>query len=188
MADNIIGLISIICLSQFAVSLVNFLSTLIVQPRLLPRMGFSSGIPNDARTLVVIPSMLTGADDIEDLVEALEVRFLANKDENLHFGLLTDFVDAPEKELPEDESLLQLGKQKIEELNDKYAGKITICFISFTGPGNGMPHDNIWMGYERKRGKLAELNGLLRGNSKDCFSLIIGEQDILPNCEICNYA
>ena len=57
-------------------------------------MDFSGGIPPESRTLVVVPTMLTSAQNIEDLVEALEVRFLANRDEHLHFGLLTDFRDA----------------------------------------------------------------------------------------------
>jgi len=177
--EIVIGLLSLICVSQLAVSLVNFLCTLVARPRLLPRMGFSSGIPNDACTLVVIPSMLTNALEIEDLVEALEVRFLANKDENLYFGLLTDFTDAPEKEMPEDEALVQLARQKIEALNDKYGREKNDLFYLFHRPRKWNANDGIWMGYERKRGKLAELNGLLRGKSKDSFSLIVGDQDIL---------
>ena len=64
--------------------------------------------------------MLTSAQNIEDLIEALEVRFLANRDDNLHFGLLTDFRDAHEETLPEDEPLLLLARNRIEELNEKY--------------------------------------------------------------------
>ena len=70
-------------------------------------MDFSRGIPPQSRTLVVVPAMLAGAAQIERLVEALEVRFLANRDENLHYALLTDFQDADEETLPEDEALAQ---------------------------------------------------------------------------------
>jgi len=87
----------------FAVALVNWLATLLTTPRPLPRMDFSEGIPPESRTLVVVPTMLTSPRDIEDLVESLEVRFLANRDDNLHFGLLTDFRDASEATTPEDE-------------------------------------------------------------------------------------
>ena len=73
---------------------MNWLATLLASPHPLPRMDFSQGIPPESRTLVVVPTMLTSAQNIEDLVEALEVRFLANRDDNLHFGLLTDFRDA----------------------------------------------------------------------------------------------
>ena len=75
-------------------------------------MDFSGGIPPESRTLAVIPTMLTSAQNIEDLVEALEVRFLANRDENLHFGLLTDFRDAHEETMPEDEPLLRAGPEE----------------------------------------------------------------------------
>jgi hypothetical protein len=65
-------------------------------------MDFSKGIPPELRTLAVVPTLLTSAQNIEDLIGALEVRFLANRDENLHFGLLTDFRDADEETLPAD--------------------------------------------------------------------------------------
>src|SRR5271170_3785487 len=83
-------------------------------------MDFCAGIPTYARTLVVVPSMLTSARGVEDLVEALEVRFLANRDAHLHFGLLTDFADAHEETLPEDTLLLQRAEARINELNRKY--------------------------------------------------------------------
>jgi cyclic beta-1,2-glucan synthetase len=81
--------------SHLAVALVNWLATLLVTPKPLPRLDFSDGIPPESRTLVVVPTMLTSPQNIAALIEALEVRFLANRDENLHFGLLTDFRDAP---------------------------------------------------------------------------------------------
>ncbi len=86
--------LSLVAASQLAVALVNWWLTLLVTPRPLPRMDFSPGIPAAARTVVVVPSMLTDRQAIEDLVEALEVRYLANQDANLHFALLTDFLDA----------------------------------------------------------------------------------------------
>ena len=87
-------LLSLLCTSHLAVALVNWLATLLATPRPLPRLDFSKGIPPECRTLVVVPTLLTGAQTIEDLVEALEVRFLANRDDHLHFALLTDFRDA----------------------------------------------------------------------------------------------
>ena len=90
----LIGIFSMLGASQLAVELVNWLATLLVTPHQLPRMDYSKGIPPESRTLAVIPTMLISAQNIEDLIEALEVRFLANRDENLHFGLLTDFRDA----------------------------------------------------------------------------------------------
>ena len=128
-------------------------------------MDFSKGIPSESRTLAVVPTMLTGAQEIEDLMEGLEVRFLANRDDNLHFGLLTDFQDAAEETLPSDEPLLQLARQGIEGLNEKYGNAKGDTFFLFHRPRRWNPREGVWMGYERKRGKLSELNSFLRGGA-----------------------
>src|SRR5690606_22136842 len=124
----------------------------------LPRMDFSTGIPAPSRTLVVVPTMLTSPQGIENLVEALEVRFLANRDDNLFFSLLTDFRDAHEATLADDEILLQLAQAKIEALNTKHGIAENKPFFLFHRPRRWNPQARVWMGYERKRGKLADLN------------------------------
>ena len=173
-------MLSFLCASQLAVALVNWLATLLATPHALPRMDFSEGIPTELRTLVVVPSMLTGVQEVENLVEALEVRFLANQDPNLHFGLLTDFQDAREETQPEDEPLLCLARNRIEELNTKYSEREeSDTFFLFHRPRCWNPQERLWMGYERKRGKLAALNSLLRGGAfrqgGGPFSLVVGD-------------
>jgi len=168
------GALSLLCVGRLAVALVNWLATLLVKPHPLPRMDFSEGIPPESRTLVVVPTMLTSPRDIDSLVESLEVRFLANRDDNLYFGLLTDFRDANEETTPEDGELLRLARKGIEELNDKYGNAKRAPFFLFHRPRRWNPRERTWMGYERKRGKLAELNLLLRGGALDRFSLVIG--------------
>ncbi|MBK8490877.1 MAG: hypothetical protein IPL49_08315 [Saprospirales bacterium] len=143
-------------------------------------MDFAKKIPAEFRTLVVIPAMLTNAETVEDLVEALEVRYLANRNDNLHFGLLTDFTDAAQETLPGDQSLADLAARRIEELNKKYGREKKDLFFLFHRPRHWNPQENTWMGYERKRGKISELNSLLRGGSKERFSLLIGDQSIFP--------
>jgi len=175
------GILSLLCASQLAMALVNWLATLLVTPRTLPRMDFSEGIPPESRALVVIPTMLSSAQNIEELAESLEVRFLANRDRNLHFGLLTDFRDAPGETMPDDELLVRLARKSIEELNKKYPGAAGDRFFLFHRPRRWNLREQLWMGYERKRGKLAELNLLLRGGSGDSFSLIVGETATLSN-------
>ncbi|MGH8865751.1 MAG: cyclic beta 1-2 glucan synthetase, partial [Burkholderiales bacterium] len=177
----LIGILSLLCASHLAVALVNSLATLLATPHPLPRLDFSKGIPPECRTLAVVPAMLMSAQNIEDLIEALEVRFLANRDENLHFGLLTDFRDAHEETLPEDQPLLLLAGKRIDELNEKYRSPKDDTFFLFHRPRRWNPQERIWMGYERKRGKLAELNSLLRGGSTDRFSLVVGETAVLSN-------
>jgi cellobiose phosphorylase len=176
----LIAILSLLATSQLAIAVVNFFSTLLVKPKLLPRMDFVHEIPSEYRTLVIIPAMLTSKEEIENLVEALEVRFLANRNRNLHFGLLTDFTDAAQETLPKDQPLLDLARQRIEELNEKYEREKNDLFFLFHRPRHWNTQEKIWMGYERKRGKLSELNSLLRGGAKDRFSLITGDQSIFP--------
>jgi cyclic beta-1,2-glucan synthetase len=174
----VVGILSVLCASYLAVALVNWIATLLLKPLLLPRMDFSKGIYPECRTMVVVPTLLSGIPETEGLVEALEVRFLANRDEHLHFGLLTDFADADKENMPEDEILLQHAQIKIEELNKKYERDANDIFFLFHRPRRWNPRDRIWMGYERKRGKLTDLNALLRHGTRDAFSLIVGDPDI----------
>ena len=167
----------VICISGPAVGLVNWLATLLVRPHALPRMDFSSGIPEELRTLVVVPSVLTSPEKVMDLLEALEVRYLANRDINLYFGLLTDLGDAKQEVVPEDEHLLKMARQGVEELNEKYHDDI---FFLFPRQRVWDLKEGVWRGYERKRGILGELNSLLRGGSENSFSIITGNVSILP--------
>jgi len=191
----VVFVLSLVTSSQLAVSLVNWFLTLLVTPRPLPRMDFSLGIPSESRTLVAVPAMLTSASGIEDLAEALEVRFLANQDANLHFALLTDFLDASEETLPGDAHLLQLAQEKIRALNEKYgedSGAANALganaspgdlFHLFHRPRVWNPRERRWMGYERKRGKLGDLNALLRGDEAALarFSCIVGDTAALTS-------
>ncbi|WP_083917397.1 glycoside hydrolase family 94 protein [Leeia oryzae] len=175
--------------SQLAVALVNWLATLLVIPHALSRMDYTTGIPAHARTLVVVPTMLTSAANVDKLIEDLEVRFLANRDDSLHFGLLTDVRDAPQEILPEDAQLVALASNRIDELNEKYGhaeGRVTDdIFFLFHRARRWNPQEKIWMGYERKRGKLADLNALLRtdkqGGGREAFSRIVGNIGILSS-------
>jgi cyclic beta-1,2-glucan synthetase len=159
--------------TRLAVALLNWSVTILARPCLLPRMDYSKGVPPESGTMVVIPALITSGSSIEQLIEGLEVRFLANKDPNIYFALLTDFKDAKKEQLPEDEPLLNLLKTRITDLNKKYQRPANDTFFLFHRPRKWNKYDKIWMGYERKRGKLGELNALLRGHGGGFFSTII---------------
>ena len=166
--------------SQLAVAVVNRFVPLLVRPRALPRVDYSFGIPAASRTLVVVPTMLSSPEGVDELAEALEVRFLANRDTHLHFALLTDFPDAAEATLPGDAALQARARERIEALNRRHAGPDRSAhhgdrFFLFHRPRRWNPCEQVWMGYERKRGKLADLNALLRGAGADRFSLVVGD-------------
>lgn len=138
-----LGLLSLACAGHLAVGLANWLATTLATPRPLPRMDFSKGIPRDSSTLVVVPTMLTSSQGIEDLSKLLEVRFLGNRDDQLHFGLLTDFRDALSETMPEDDALLLLAEQRIRELNEKYRSSGGSSFFLFHRPRRWNPQDRF---------------------------------------------
>jgi len=187
-----LGVLALLGSSQLAVALVNWVATLMTVPHPLPRMDYKAGIPSDARAIVVVPTLIYSEANVAELCEALEVRYLSNRDANLRFCLLTDFVDAPTQTLPGDEALLRQAQTIIRGLNQKY------CVEGEQFKDNGDPADpedlgqagpflllhrprlwnsqqNAWMGQERKRGKLSDLNLFLRGGARDKFMLVEGE-------------
>ena len=173
-------LVFLLCASQLAVALMNWLSTLLIKPSLLPRLDYSSGLAPDRRTMVAVPTMLTNPAAVDRLIETLEIHHLSNRDEHVHFALLTDFRDAPEETQPGDERLLQRARAGVERLNQKYPAGSQSVFYLFHRPRRWNAGEGVWMGYERKRGKLAEFNALLRGGARDRFSTIVGATAILP--------
>ncbi len=167
--------------SQLAVELMNRLAVLVVKPRPLPRMDFTSGLEPESRTVVAVPTMLKSQQGIEHLIEMLEVHFLANQDRYLHFALLTDFVDAHQEELPSDAGLLEQACAGIDLLNSKYAAESRDRFFLFHRPRKWNSSEAVWMGFERKRGKLADFNSVLRGGSQECYSMIAGDPAALQS-------
>ncbi|MEO5565974.1 MAG: glucoamylase family protein [Luteimonas sp.] len=174
----VVGILAVVAFSELGVVLVNWLATILVYPRALPRLDFSSGIPADARTLVVVPTMIGDAEEARALVDALEVRFLANRDDNLTFALLTDFFDADAETVATDADALAEAKRGIEALNARHAGSQDQFFLLHRSR-TWSQRERRWMGHERKRGKLAALNTLLHDGNADAFSCIVGSRDAL---------
>ncbi|HEV7554034.1 MAG TPA: hypothetical protein VGO00_01200, partial [Kofleriaceae bacterium] len=165
-----------VCASAPAVALVHWAATLLVKPMVLPRLDFSAGIPDEHRTLVAVPALLTDIVEIDELVESLEVRFLANRDRNLGFALVTDFRDAETESTPIDDDLLDHAIVAIDALDAKYPGNAG--FFLFHRARVWNPREQLWMGWERKRGKLEQLNLALRGDTS-AFHTVAGPTDRL---------
>jgi cyclic beta-1,2-glucan synthetase len=164
--------------SQSASQLVNYLITSLLEPRILPKLDFSESVPDDCTTLVAIPSLLLNREQVARLVDDLEVRFLGNHDRNLHFALLTDLPDCREPSR-EDDPLVDYCAHLVRELNQRYAGEDAGSFLMFHRHRIYNPRERVWMGWERKRGKLMDLNKLLR-NEHDSFPVKVGDLSLLP--------
>jgi len=175
----LLGVLALAGSSQLALSLVNWIATLVTRPNPLPRMDFKDGVPTDARAIVVVPTLVYSRENVDELCEQLEVRFLANRDPNLIFCLLTDFADAAAETLPTDATLMEQMRRCVEQLNRKYAthanGQAASPFLLLHRPRRWNPQEGVWMGEERKRGKLQDLNRFLRGGARDKFSLVVGD-------------
>jgi cyclic beta-1,2-glucan synthetase len=157
----LVVLLSLIPISQLCLKLVDYVATRILPPRTLPKMDFEkSGIPDPFRTLVVVPEMLVDPEQIRAEVEKLEIRFLANKDANLLFGLFLDYTDADQPQLAEDAALLRIAREGIETLTQRYPGG---RFYLFHRERAWSESEQKYIGWERKRGKLEELNRLIDG-------------------------
>jgi cellobiose phosphorylase len=170
-----------IAASALAISLVNLLATFFLPPRALPRLDYSLGIPDISRTMVVVPTQLSSLQGIDSLIESLEIRYLGNRDKNLYFALLTDYYDATEPTLASDDALLNHVREAIQALNETYRDDRPCIFYLFHRPRLWNPHEQVWMGYERKRGKLEEFNARLRGEALTAFSDIVGDTSIFES-------
>ncbi len=179
-------IVGLLAASALVVPIINLLVTITVPPRVLPRLDFSEGIPTAHRTMVVVPTLVGRPEDVPGLLEALEVRYLGNRDPNLFFALLTDFRDAPERTQRGDDELVGLARDGIEALNDQYSEDRPNIFYLFHRPRLWNPRDRVWMGWERKRGKLEQFNALLLQSRASvpaaaaaAFSDIVGDRSIL---------
>ena len=158
-----VSLVSVFPASQFAVLLVNYLVTRVLPPRTLPKLSFEEGgIPEEYRTLVVVPIILIDRETILDEVSKLEIRYLANPDPNLVYALFSDFADADAQRMDGDEELLGLTVERIENLNQFYG---EARFYLFHREREWSESEDRFVGWERKRGKLEDLNRLLIGES-----------------------
>jgi len=174
-------LLLLIPVSQLAIETVNYLITRLLPPRPLPKMDFEdTGIPDAFRTLVVVPMMLVNAETVRGEVEKLEIRYLANKESNLLFSLFTDYTDSATLSHEDDSLLLQTASDCLTELNLRHGGQ---RFFLFHRERTWSESEQKFIGWERKRGKLEELNRLIDGtrSEADAPMVYVGEPDHLTD-------
>ena len=151
---------------------VNWVFAKLLPPQRLPKMDYATGIPSDARTLVVIPTLLGRAEDARDMLRQIELHYLSNPDPMLGFALLTDYLDS--NEVTTDGELIDTVAKGIERLNKKHGAGEAGPFLLLHREPRWNPSERQFMGWERKRGKLEELNGLLRGDSGTSYVRRVG--------------
>jgi cyclic beta-1,2-glucan synthetase len=172
------AILALIPASDLALTVLNWDVTHFFPPRLLPRMDTADGIPDEARTFVVVPTIFISEAQVHELVERLEVHFLANQDSNIYFALLGDFPDAQSEETTNDAPLLAIAQSGIEALNRNHG---EARFHLFHRKRLWNAAEQKWMGWERKRGKLEEFNRLLRGATDTSFVVSTADDTLLSS-------
>ncbi len=165
----VLGAMALFPLGELSMQIVNALVISLLPPDLLPKLDFRKGIPPEHATLVVVPMMLTSLETVRREVERLEVRYLANREENLFFSLFPDFTDSPQPTASTDASLLDAAREGINQLNARYpmnAHDPGGRFLLFHRQREWSESERRWIGRERKRGKLEDLNVLLAGDGR----------------------
>ncbi|MDA8220807.1 MAG: glycosyl transferase family 36 [Desulfitobacterium hafniense] len=164
--------------SEWSLSIVNLLIQRCFPPKQLLRLEFKEGITPEAATMVVIPTFLSSETDVRKLFNQIEVHHLANQDPHIHFAILGDFRDASEETLPQDDEILQSAHRALEYLNRKYPCEVGSTFYLLVRKRLWNPKEGVWMGWERKRGKLTEFNALLLGDKTTSFTDIFGDTEV----------
>ncbi len=174
-------LLALIPLTQGAVDLVNNLVLSLLKAEALPKLDYSKGVPVEASALVVVPTLLLSEKQVQELFEDLEARYLSNEDPHIHFALLTDLPDCAVQPPPDEANpLVQMALQYTENLNAKYASGRGGSFFLLHRHRAFNARQGVWMGWERKRGKLLDLNKFLF-HEYDPFPIKYGPRHVLDN-------
>jgi cyclic beta-1,2-glucan synthetase len=184
-AQIVVALLVLLPASDLAIACVQQAVVRVLGPKRLPRLDFSRGVPDTARTMVVVPTMLTSLSGVDALIEHIEVLALGNLDPCVHFAILSDFADTSGSDAPEDADILERACAGIQTLNSKTGAGNGDRFFLFHRDRRWNVHEAAWIGWERKRGKIEEFNRLLRGATDTSFSTQVGDVDVLPSVRYC---
>lgn len=171
-------LILLIPCSEIIFSIVNWTLNNLMEPDYIPKLEFKNGIPEESSTVVVIPTLINNKKRVNELMDEMEVYYLANKEKNIYFALLSDFKDSNKKENKEDKGIIDEALKKVKLLNDKYSKEGENIFFFFSRYRKFNKKENLWMGWERKRGKLVEFNKMIRGDKNTSYDVF--SSDISP--------
>jgi cyclic beta-1,2-glucan synthetase len=181
LSNVLVAVLILIPVSELSLGLVNYFTTLLRKPKRLPRMDYKDGVPLESASMVVVPCMFTSSEVIAELVNNLEVQYLANQDDNISFSLLGDLRDADQEILDQDAELIKFAHAEINELNERYAKNRPPRFFVFHRYRKFNTSEGKWMGWERKRGKILEFNRLMRGAEDTSYISQTWDVDFFKN-------
>ncbi len=172
--------LSLVPLSDLSVNVVNRIAAWVWSARVLPKLDYRKPVAAAHRTMVAIPALLTSASGTQTIIDNLELAYLANRDPNVLFGLVGDLRGGAEAVLPGDAAVIEAARNGIATLNETYAEDGSGPFHLFIRSRKRNRSDDVWMGWERKRGALHEFSQLLRGAVDTSFTVVEGDASALP--------
>lgn len=173
--DNIyfsigMSIVLLIIVSDVLINFINYIFLRKIPRKFVPKMDYSKKIPDEAKTMVIIPSLLTSKEDIDKVFKNLELSYICNKNKNIYFGILFDYVDAISYEGFDDKNLYDYAKKSLNELNERYKYKLKETkFYMFVRNKIYSDSNKTYMGWERKRGKIMEFIKFLKGRESSFF-------------------
>jgi cellobiose phosphorylase len=198
-------LIILIPINEIIMGLTNYTVNKVVDIKLVPKLNLSKGIPNESKTVVVIPAIVNSKEKVKELMAKLEVAYLGNRDKNVYFALLSDFYDCEHETAKNDSEIIQCGVECARTLNEKYAHNYNNQNLTHTVSNknylNGFESgdnnedkffflsrkriynkkQNVYMGRERKRGKLMEFIALIRNDNNHTFNVFSSHIKVLKD-------
>jgi cyclic beta-1,2-glucan synthetase len=174
-------LVMLLPASILSISFVQRLATLVIPPKILPKLDFSDGLPANCKTIAVMPVLIGKPDEIPDLVQQIEAHWLSNSDGHLQLALLADLADSQTQNLPVDDEITRRLTAEIRALNQRHGTKGVGPFHLLLRPRQYNEGESCWMAWERKRGKLEQFNRLLVNHDDSGFSFHEGERAALSD-------
>ncbi len=173
-------LLTYIPIETIFIQIVQYISNKLVKPKLVPKLDFQNGIPKESATFVVIPTIITKKEKIDEMMKKLEVYYIANKSENLYFALLGDVSASSKEEEDFDEEISNYGLEQAKRLNEKYPSTEFPKFHFLYRKRIWNEKEECYLGWERKRGLLNQFNEYILKNSKDEFRVNTIDLDKIP--------
>ena len=179
----LVALLTLVPASEVVIQMLQRVIGSLIPPRRLPRLDLDA-VPASARTMVIVPTLFDSVQRVTDLLAHLEVQALGNLDPHIHFAVLSDFRDAENETSPHDREILDAARAGIAALNARHASDGSRFFL-FHRFRQWNERERLWMGWERKRGKIEEFNRLLRGATDTSFAVMVGHLSVLPDVKYC---
>ena len=168
---SVIFIISIIPIENIVTKTTQYILSKIVKPKVIPKLDFQNGIPEEYATVVAIPTILNSKEKVKKLMEKLEVYYIANKSDNLYFTLLGDCTTENTEDVPFDNEVIQEGIKQTKKLNEKYPDIKFPKFNFIYRKRTWNDKEEAYMGWERKRGALNQFNEYLLDKIKNPFRI-----------------